>query len=70
MSPAEEAAFCRSHASASLHTYTRRIPYIPAGYGGETQLGAITGALQAHTCSPVADEGDTPATSDPFCVLL
>lgn len=51
------------------HTYTHRIHYIPVGYGGETQLGAITGALQAHTCSPVADESDTPATSDPFRVL-
>lgn len=69
VSPVEEAAFCRSHASASLHTYTHRIHYIPVGYGGETQLGAITGALQAHTCSPGADESDTPATSDPFCVL-
>lgn len=66
VSPVEEAAFCRSHASASLHTYSHRIHRIPAG-GGQIQLGAITGAaqththkyLQMHTLSRAVDESDT-----------
>lgn len=49
VSPVEEAAFCRSHASASLHTYThtQNTPYPRREH--ETQLGAITGAVHAHT---------------------
>lgn len=62
--------------SLITHIHTHNSAY-PRG-GGETQLGAITGAVRAHTqisihehtCSPVADESDTQPPLTLFVSLL
>ncbi len=78
VSPVEEAAFCRSHASASLHTHTHThsSPYPRVGGLSWEPLQVLSKhtqiSIHEHSRSPVAD-GSLPewhsATSDPFCVL-
>lgn len=76
VSPVEEAAFCRSHASASLHTYSRRFHRIPAGGGPNSAGSHYRCCPNAHTQISINAHFEPcswwewhSATSDPFCVL-
>ena len=70
VSPVEEVAFCRSHASASLHAHTHvqthRVQHVLGeererkGRGGVSQLGAITGAVSKHTQVSIHEHACSP----------
>lgn len=62
VSPVEEAAFCRSHASASLHTHTHRICPHPMGGERDSAGSHYRCRPSAHTniCARAAADGSLP----------